>query len=70
MPNLGGRLAVAVSDLWCTLNAREATCVEEFLQENFSKDFICLVPENGTEDDRYAIIRRNNIDSFLLAVTS
>ena len=40
----------------------------EDLQEDFSKDAVCLLPEHCGEDDGNSVVRGLDIDSFLVAI--
>lgn len=58
---------MAEEHLGCVLDC-PASCVDEFLQEDFAVYAVCLLFEDCAEDDGHAVVRSLDVDSLLVAV--
>jgi len=62
------RVPVCEENLGRILDLRQSARVHKFLEENFSKNAVCLFPEDSGEYDGDTVVSGSDIDSLLIAI--
>jgi len=68
MSDFERRVPVGEENLGCVLDLRQPTRIHEFLEKDFSKDAVCLFPEDCGEYDSDPVVSGLDIDSLLITI--